>query len=111
MDLGVQKCKSFFVAAAPISNETLAYFMSLDIRIFDIYGMSECAGPQTFNCKEYQVKMNFIFIKMSVFFQKWKKKFDLLIFLKFFQKLGSIGRTLPGCQTKISTIGDGEEDR
>jgi len=77
--LGVQKCKSFFVAAAPISNETLAYFMSLDIRIFDIYGMSECAGPQTFNCKEYQ-------------------------------KLGSIGRTLPGCQTKISTIGDGEED-
>ena len=80
LDLGVQKCKSFFVAAAPISNETLAYFMSLDIRIFDIYGMSECAGPQTFNCKEYQ-------------------------------KLGSIGRTLPGCQTKISTIGDGEEDR
>merc|ERR1712018_568279 len=27
--LGVQKCKSFFVAAAPIATETLAYFMSL----------------------------------------------------------------------------------
>jgi len=77
--LGVQKCKSFFVAAAPISNETLAYFMSLDIRIFDIYGMSECSGPQTFNSKDYQ-------------------------------KLGSIGRTMPGSQTKISTVGDGEED-
>jgi len=77
--LGVQKCKSFFVAAAPISNETLAYFMSLDIRIYDIYGMSECSGPQTFNSKEYQ-------------------------------KLGSIGRTMPGSQTKISTVGDGEED-
>ena len=73
LDLGVQKCKSFFVAAAPISNETLAYFMSLDIRIFDIYGMSECAGPQTFNCKEYQVrKLNFHKLeisKMEIFFR------------------------------------------
>ena len=107
MDLGVQKCKSFFVAAAPISNETLAYFMSLDIRIFDIYGMSECAGPQTFNCKEYQVK-KWISKKWKI---KWEKNSIFFIFLKIFQKLGSIGRTLPGCQTKISTIGDGEEDR
>jgi len=52
--LGLHKCKSFFVAAAPISIETLEYFLSLDIRIFDIYGMSECSGPQTFNCTEEQ---------------------------------------------------------
>ena len=72
--LGLQKCRSFFVAAAPISIETLEYFMSLDIRIFEIYGMSECSGPQTYNCKDQQ-------------------------------KIGSIGKTLLGCQTKIETEG------
>ena len=30
-----------FSAAAPISQEVLEYFMSLDIRIWEIYGMSE----------------------------------------------------------------------
>ncbi len=73
--LGLQKCKSFFVAAAPISMDTLEYFMSLDIIIYEIYGMSECTGPQTFNCKEHQ-------------------------------KIGSIGKTLPGCETKVA----GKED-
>merc|ERR1719420_2173375 len=70
--LGLQKCKSFFVAAAPISIETLEYFLSLDIRIFDIYGMSECSGPQTFNCAGEQ-------------------------------RVGSIGKGLPGSQTKIAS--------
>jgi len=52
--LGLQKCKIFFVAAAPISKETLEYFMSLDIRMLEIFGMSECSGPGTVNTMEYQ---------------------------------------------------------
>ena len=44
---------SFFSAAAPISSEVLDYFMSLDIKILEIYGMSEISGPQTGNDYEY----------------------------------------------------------
>ncbi len=62
--LGLNKCKSFFVAAAPMSLETLEYFMSLDIRIFDIYGMSECTGPATVNTGDSQ-KVGTIGIPLS----------------------------------------------
>ena len=34
-------------AAAPISLVTLEFFLSLGIPIYEVYGMSECTGPQT----------------------------------------------------------------
>ena len=52
--LGLNKCRYFFSAAAPISKEVLEYFMSLDIRIFEIYGMSESSGPQLSTTNENQ---------------------------------------------------------
>jgi long-chain-fatty-acid--CoA ligase ACSBG len=48
-ELGFGQTHSFFSAAAPISTEVLDYFMSLDIKILEIYGMSEISGPQTGN--------------------------------------------------------------
>ena len=51
--LGFGQTRGFSSAAAPISSEVLDYFMSLDIRIFEIYGMSETSGPQTGNNNEY----------------------------------------------------------
>jgi len=45
--LGLQDTKVFFSAAAPIAKSTLEFFGSLDIHIWEIYGMSECTGPQT----------------------------------------------------------------
>ncbi len=69
--LGLNKCRYFFSAAAPMSKDVLEYFMSLDIRILEIYGMSECTGPHMSNT--YQV-----------------------------QKLGTIGKELPGFQNKIA---------
>jgi len=50
--LGLNKCERFFCAAAPVSKEILEYFLSLDIRILDIYGMSEVSGPQLSNTYE-----------------------------------------------------------
>jgi len=50
--LGFSHTHSFFSAAAPISSEVLDYFLSLDIKIWEIYGMSEISGPQTGNDKD-----------------------------------------------------------
>lgn len=36
--LGFQRCKTFSVGAAPITMETMEYFMSLNIPIMPLYG-------------------------------------------------------------------------
>ncbi|XP_017763561.1 PREDICTED: very long-chain-fatty-acid--CoA ligase bubblegum isoform X2 [Eufriesea mexicana] len=43
--LGLDRCNLQFTAAAPLSSEIKQYFMSLDIVLLEIYGMSECTGP------------------------------------------------------------------
>lgn len=34
-------------AAAPISEETLSYFLSVNIVLYELYGMTETTGPTT----------------------------------------------------------------
>ena len=43
--IGLDRCTQFFSGAAPISAETLKYFLSLDIVVRELYGMSEVSGP------------------------------------------------------------------
>ena len=45
--LGLDQAKACFTAAAPISPETLWYFGSLNIPVYEVFGQSECSGPQT----------------------------------------------------------------
>uniref|UniRef100_A0AAY4CCL9 long-chain-fatty-acid--CoA ligase n=1 Tax=Denticeps clupeoides TaxID=299321 RepID=A0AAY4CCL9_9TELE len=45
--LGLDRCRSCFTGAAPITKDTLEYFMSLYIPLFELYGMSESTGPHT----------------------------------------------------------------
>jgi long-subunit acyl-CoA synthetase (AMP-forming) len=45
--LGLDRCELQFTSAAPIARDTLDFFMSLGVRILEIYGMSECTGPAT----------------------------------------------------------------
>jgi long-chain-fatty-acid--CoA ligase ACSBG len=47
--LGLDQTRVCFTAAAPISVETLTYFASLDIHIYEVFGQSECTGPHTFS--------------------------------------------------------------
>mmetsp|Transcript_32803 Transcript_32803/g.43169 ORF Transcript_32803/g.43169 Transcript_32803/m.43169 type:complete len:665 (-) Transcript_32803:392-2386(-) len=42
--LGLDKCNYFFVGAAPMAKEIFNYFASLDIPIFEQFGLSECTG-------------------------------------------------------------------
>ena len=51
--IGLDRCKTMASGAAPISKQTLHYFMSLDIPIYELYGMSECSGPQTLSNEQF----------------------------------------------------------
>ncbi|XP_033218872.1 very long-chain-fatty-acid--CoA ligase bubblegum-like isoform X1 [Belonocnema kinseyi] len=42
--LGLDRCRIFVTAAAPLGNDVKKYFMSLDMPIMEAYGMSECSG-------------------------------------------------------------------
>lgn len=45
--LGLDNCHSFFSGTAPLSQDFLEFFLSLDIPIGEIYGLSECSGPHS----------------------------------------------------------------
>ncbi|XP_040010734.1 long-chain-fatty-acid--CoA ligase ACSBG2-like isoform X2 [Xiphias gladius] len=54
--LGLDRCKIFFTGAAPITKETLEYFMSLNMPLMELYGMSESSGPHTISVNSnYQI--------------------------------------------------------
>lgn len=75
--LGLDKCRYMFTGAAPISKNTLNYFLSFGIPICELYGMSECSGPQTIS---------------------------LPIFNNF--KIGSCGKAIPGTIIKLTDDGE-----
>ena len=56
--LGLDQTKGCFTAAAPIAPETLWYFASLDIPVYEVFGQSECTGPHTIS-KEGAWKVGF----------------------------------------------------
>ncbi|XP_059581392.1 long-chain-fatty-acid--CoA ligase ACSBG2 isoform X2 [Alligator mississippiensis] len=46
-ELGLQRCTLFLAGAAPISKDTLEFFMSLHLPIFEMFGLSEGSGPHS----------------------------------------------------------------
>ncbi|CAB1117569.1 unnamed protein product [Ectocarpus sp. CCAP 1310/34] len=51
-NLGLDQATCCFTGAAPIAVEIIEYFASLNIHILELFGQSECTGPQTFNTAE-----------------------------------------------------------
>lgn len=45
--LGFQNCRTFLTGAAPMRIETKKYFLGLNIRIVDVWGLSETTGGHT----------------------------------------------------------------
>ncbi|KFQ30797.1 Long-chain-fatty-acid--CoA ligase ACSBG2, partial [Merops nubicus] len=45
--VGLDRCTRCYTGAAPITRETLEFFLSLNIPLFELYGMSESSGPHT----------------------------------------------------------------
>jgi long-subunit acyl-CoA synthetase (AMP-forming) len=50
--LGFDRCRVFISTAAPISMDTLEFFLSLGLPLTEVYGMSECTGPATVSLPE-----------------------------------------------------------
>jgi long-chain-fatty-acid--CoA ligase ACSBG len=47
--IGLDQSKFFFYGAAPLKQTSIDYFASLDIPLFNMYGLSETAGTTTIN--------------------------------------------------------------
>lgn len=47
--MGFDRCTTFSSGAAPMNNDTKRYFMSLDMPIIEIFGMSESSGGHSFS--------------------------------------------------------------
>ncbi|CAG5863715.1 unnamed protein product [Menidia menidia] len=50
--LGLDRCSKCYTGAAPITKDTLEFFLSLDIPLYELYGMSESTGPHTISRPE-----------------------------------------------------------
>ncbi|XP_061093922.1 long-chain-fatty-acid--CoA ligase ACSBG2 isoform X1 [Conger conger] len=50
--LGLDRCTKCYTGAAPITKDTLEFFLSLDIPVYELYGMSESTGPHTISLPE-----------------------------------------------------------
>uniref|UniRef100_A0A8C3AHN8 Long-chain-fatty-acid--CoA ligase ACSBG2 n=1 Tax=Cyclopterus lumpus TaxID=8103 RepID=A0A8C3AHN8_CYCLU len=50
--LGLDRCNKCYTGAAPITKDTLEFFLSLDIPLYELYGMSESTGPHTISIPE-----------------------------------------------------------
>ncbi|XP_072243592.1 long-chain-fatty-acid--CoA ligase ACSBG2-like [Leuresthes tenuis] len=53
--LGLDRCRLCCTGAAPITKETLDYFLSLNIPVMELYGMSESSGPHTVSIDEFRI--------------------------------------------------------
>ena len=73
--VGLRHCEIFAVGAAHMRREVHEYFMSINIPLMELYGMSESSGPHTLNL----IQPDAI---------GWK--------------VGSCGKTIKGVQLKIA---------
>lgn len=53
-EIGLDECKYCISTGATISNNIIEYYESLDIKIYDIYGLSETSGPITLSLPNYK---------------------------------------------------------
>jgi long-chain acyl-CoA synthetase len=47
--VGLDRCRVPVSGAAPISEETLAFFWGIGLKLYEVYGMTEDSGPATIN--------------------------------------------------------------
>ena len=78
--LGLDQCTLFVTGAAPISREVMDYFMSLDIKLTELYGMSESTGYHTGNLPN-KIKFGSVGVNTDITVKSKLVKVRLLILL------------------------------
>ena len=97
--LGLDRCNKCYTGAAPITKDSLEFFLSLDIPLYELYGMSESTGPHTVSVPDA-----FKLTRYSFPFFDFKLKPMLggeLYIMKMFVLSHSCGKEIPGCKTKL----------
>jgi long-chain-fatty-acid--CoA ligase ACSBG len=121
--LGLQASKIRVTGAAPISLTTLEYFMSLDMPLLELYGMSETSGEHLVHIQDVLLSIvprNTAHIAVPSDYTKSIKPHSLInLFIPGphtmnivgATKVGSVGVTLLGAETRIhkpDAKGEGE---
>lgn len=92
--LGLDRCTKCYTGAAPITKDTLEFFLSLNIPVYELYGMSESSGPHTislpdaFRITRYLLKTFVHFLAFQTILTcKGRNKITLLFTLGKFEFL------------------------
>lgn len=83
--LGLDRCSKCYTGAAPITKDTLEFFLSLDIPLYELYGMSESTGPHTISLPGAFKLTRYI----SAF--TWLSEISASCKSDFIKKTGSVG--------------------
>lgn len=74
--LGLDRCNVSISGAAPLSADIIEFFHTIGVRIAEIYGLSECTGPATWNPPTGRIK------------------------------IGTVGPALPGVEVALASDGE-----
>lgn len=96
--LGLDRCTKCYTGAAPITKDTLEFFLSLNIPLCELYGMSESSGPHTISRHDAFKLTRYIFLFALV----WRLQGTTDTRWWVTRLLScSCGIELPGCKTKL----------
>lgn len=96
--LGLDRCNKCYTGAAPITKDTLEFFLSLDIPLYELYGMSESTGPHTISRPEAFKLTRCVSLLASV---RLVASAHQMLNLSNVALSHSCGIEIPGCKTKL----------
>ncbi|XP_029285638.1 long-chain-fatty-acid--CoA ligase ACSBG2 isoform X2 [Cottoperca gobio] len=105
--LGLDRCTKCYTGAAPITKDTLEFFLSLDVPLYELYGMSESTGPHTvsvpeaFKLTRYILLLKFVTEFPCIVKSEPTQNTCLLLNYKNVVLSCSCGKEIPGCKTKL----------
>ncbi|TNN40386.1 Long-chain-fatty-acid--CoA ligase ACSBG2 [Liparis tanakae] len=97
--LGLDRCSRCYTGAAPITKDTLEFFLSLDVPVYELYGMSESSGPHSISTPEaFRITRYPTWRRRTTRPLRPRRRRRLTVVSR---RPASCGKEIPGCQTKL----------